>query len=97
MYFEEKYKPNSVMAYCDLGMFTGKVYKRMGYHLEYCTKPGYVWVNGTDVKTRYRTQKSELVRLGLGNHDMTEDEIMISNSYKKIYNCGNAVYVKKFK
>lgn len=34
--------------------------------------------------------------MGLGTDDMTEDQIMQSNGYLKVYNCGNDVYVKNF-
>lgn len=46
-YFEDKFNPSSIIAYCDLQMYLGKTYLRMGYTLEKLTNPGYmcgVWV-----------------------------------------------------
>ena len=89
-------KMNSIISYVNLDKFTGKSYQKMGFKTTRLSEPGYVWVNSrcTEVLSRYKTQKRELVRMGLGTEDETEDEIMQSLGYKKIYNSGNLVFVK---
>ena len=42
-----------------------------------------------DVLTRYQTQKHKIVEQGLCNKNETEDEIMKSSGYTKIYDSGN--------
>lgn len=95
-YFEDHYKPSSIITYCDQSIFTGNIYKKLGYTFLRHTEPGYFWQNGKNRLSRYETQKKELVKMGLGTDDMTEDQIMQSNGYLKVYNCGNDVYVKNF-
>ena len=90
-YFINKYKPNSVISYCNIDKFQGNVYSRLGFKTINLGKPNYVWVKSKtgDVLTRYKTQKHKLVELGLGTDEQTEDEIMISLGYTKIYDSGN--------
>ena len=54
-------------------------------------KPDYVWVKSKtgDVITRYQTQKHKIVEQGICNKNETEDEIMKSSGYTKIYDSGN--------
>ena len=93
-HFINEYNPTSVISYCDIAKFTGAVYARLGFSLKEYSEPGYVWVepsNNTIMK-RYQTQKHKLLELGLGTEEQTENEIMESIGFLKIYNCGNAVY-----
>lgn len=94
--FERIYKPENIIQYCDVQMYQGKVYERMGYQNIGMTKPGYVWISGDRVLTRYKTTKYDLVRLGLGDDLESEAEIMQRNGFRRIFNCGNKVYVKNF-
>lgn len=91
--FVKYYKPVSIISYCDLSKFDGAVYKRLGFSVNKVSEPNYVWVKGHDVKTRYQTQKKRLLKQGLGTDSQTEDEIMNSLGYAKIYDCGNRSYV----
>lgn len=86
------YNPNSIISYCDLSKFTGEVYYKLGFTTSSNdkTKPNYVWVNSkNDVLTRYQTMKQSLIDKGLGKLGDTEDEIMMTLGYFKIYDCGN--------
>ena len=42
--------------------------------------------------SRYQTQKHKLVKIGYGTSAQTEDEIMESHNYLKVYDSGNYVY-----
>lgn len=92
-YFVTKYNPTHVETYSDISKFTGNVYLDLGFKLsnEPITEPGYVWVNhvGTKILSRYQTQKQRLLDAGFGDESMTEDEIMKSLDFYKIYNSGN--------
>ena len=96
-YFVDKYKPSSIVSYCNIDIFSGRVYERLGMTLESITDPGYVWWNckigdKSSLLSRYKTNKSKLVEAGLGNLGNTEDEIMKKLGYYKIYNGGNKKY-----
>ena len=91
-FFIRNVNPTSIVTYCDIAKFTGNVYTRLGFKTkaEYITKPGYCWVNKKlNVLNRYDTQKSKLTAYNIGASDQTEDEIMRSIGYFKVYNSGN--------
>ena len=94
-YFVKNYTPKSIISYCDISKFDGHVYKRMEFKLDGITDPNYVWVSAgcNDIKTRYQTRKSILIEKGLGTEDQTENEIMGSLGYTKIYDCGNMRFI----
>lgn len=91
-YFVTTYKPNSIVTYCDITKFSGNMYTKLGFKTQAknITEPNYVWVNPKlQVLTRYQTQKHKLVSLELGDEEQTEDEIMSSLGYFKVYGSGN--------
>lgn len=92
-HFVDNYNPYSIITYSDLSKFTGNVYLKLGFktNKNMITKPSYVWVShhGLDIKSRYQAQKHKLIELGLGTNEQTEDEIMQSHKYYKVYNSGN--------
>lgn len=98
-YFLRNYNPSSIISYCDISKFTGNSYLRLGFKVKSITEPGYIWYNPDlrSVLTRYMTRKHKLIENGIGNENMTEDSIMYSIGYIKIYNCGNLVleYINK--
>lgn len=90
-FFINQFKPESIMTYCDITKFTGSVYPKLGFKASEhdITAPNYMWVNGESVLPRYKTQKHKLLAQGLGNPSQTENDIMHSLGYKKVYNAGN--------
>lgn len=99
-HFERTIKPKSLMTYADLRYGYGKTYEKIGFEYKYITKPGYFYVNGKgDVVTRYQAQKHKLLKKYpeyQNETNITEYDIMGSEGYLKIYDCGNAVYVKEY-
>ena len=90
--FVTKYKPKSIITYCDISKFTGKSYQRIGFNTtkESLTRPNYKWVDERgNVYSRYQTQKQKLLDNGLGNYGETENEIMTNLGFYKIYDAGN--------
>jgi hypothetical protein len=93
-YFINRYSPSSIITYCDITKFTGRVYEKLGFNEINLTSPNYKWVDieTNDVKSRYQTMKKDLVAAGLGTDEQTEDEIMNDLGYFKVYDCGNLVF-----
>lgn len=91
--FIKEYRPESIVCYTDISKFTGNVYTRLGFkcNKDSLTVPNYVWVSphNEEVLRRYQTQKHKLISKGLGSKEQTEDEIMSSLGYMKIYDSGN--------
>lgn len=92
-YFKNSYKPSSIVTYCNISKFGGKVYTSLGFKLCGITEPNYVWTKNkfNETLTRYQTQKHKLVEQGLGTEEQTEDEIMKSLGYIKVYDSGNII------
>ena len=96
-YFIDKYNPTSVISYCNISKFDGSTYQNIGFTLDHISAPGYVWVDTSTntILSRYQTQKSRLIKSGIGTEEQTEDEIMSNIGYLKVYDCGNKVFVWK--
>lgn len=93
-YFLKNYNPASIICYSDISKFTGNIYLKLGFKVigdNPISRPNYVWIShhGNDIKTRYQTQKHRLLKNNLGTNEMTEDSIMSSLEYYKVYDCGN--------
>lgn len=92
-HFIKENNPTSIISYCDISKFDGHVYPRLGFKatLSDITEPNYMWVESHTNKAlpRYKTMKHRLLAAGLGTPDMTENDIMESLGYTKVYDCGN--------
>ena len=89
------YTPKSIVSYCDISKFNGKVYEQLGFELDGYTPPNYVYVNSSDLSTlsRYQCMKHKLIEKGWGTEGQTEEQIMTEKGYMKVYDCGNKRYV----
>lgn len=94
-YFLNNYNAYEVISYCDISKFTGAVYNKLGFNLLAISEPNYVWIKGNKVLKRYQTQKHKLIEAGLGTEEQTENEIMESLGYIKVYDCGNYKFIFK--
>lgn len=90
-YFINKYKPKTVISFCNIDKFTGNVYERLGMKLLNITPPNYWYVNCNtyDIKSRYQCRKDIISK----NDTRTEEEIMNSMNYFKLEDAGNYKYV----
>lgn len=77
-YFLQKYKPKSVISYCDFSKFNGDSYLNLGFKKERLNKPGFVWY---DIKTKQTYWR-----------DPYKNQEMKAKGYSKIYDCGQLVF-----
>lgn len=93
-HFLDSAKPDLVISFSSLSDTTGSVYEILGFKQEAEVDPGYVWVSiKTDVAyNRASCQKRLLPKLlneaDLDIENQTEDEIMESHGFVKVYNSG---------
>lgn len=96
-HFITKYDPTSIISYCNIAKFTGKVYQRLGFSTTArdITDPNYVWVDqhNESVIPRYKAMKHKLIAKGLGTAAQTEAGIMQSLGYARIYDSGNLKFI----
>nr|DAL61223.1 MAG TPA_asm: endonuclease-like protein [Caudoviricetes sp.] len=88
-FFREKYE-GSIIAYVDISKMSEDLYKILGFTELKSSKPNYVWSKGSQILTRFETQKSKLLKEGYVGS--TENEIMRKRGFSKLYDCGNYVF-----
>lgn len=85
----------SVVSYCDLRLFKGNVYERLGFTFLRRSAPNYSYYFRGSVYagSRHRFQKHKLQKL-LPNFDPQKTEIqnMVEHGYTVLFDCGNGVY-----
>ena len=88
--FIKEYNPTKIITYSDFTLFAGKTYEKIGFKFLRFSPPNYKWVRGNEVLARYRTMKHKLLEKGFEGN--SENDIMKSNGYTKVYDCGNKVW-----
>lgn len=83
----------SIISYCDLMVFNGKMYKDSGFRLKEETSPGFFYIKGNQIFSRERLQKHKLKDI-LKDFDSTKtaDQNLLTSGYSKVWNCGNGVW-----
>ena len=97
-HFIKENDPTSIISYADYSRSYGEVYEKNGFDLLKKTDPGYVWTNKRKIYARYQTQKHRLEKLlGEDHFDkyLSESQNMFLNGFRKLYDCGQLVYVWK--
>lgn len=89
--FIEKYKPKSIISYCDRRFFEGNTYREIGMVSDGFTKPDYKYFHKNKGKLldRYSSKKDKLYKT-IDNFDpnLTEWENMKNNGYDRVWDCG---------
>ncbi len=96
-YFLNNYNiGNGIICYSNRRYGEGDVYLNLGFTKEYSTNPGYYWTDGNMLWSRTKFQKNKLEKLlNIYNQDLSESENMFNNKYRRLWDCGNNVYIYK--
>lgn len=96
-HFERNIGPDSLVSYADLRWSTGNLYKALGFNFVGNSPPGYFYVKGDRRYSRVMFQKHRLKdRLKKFDPEKTEVQNMTDNGYFRIFDCGNAVFEKRY-
>ena len=98
-YFERNYNPESIISYANRRWSQGNLYKKLGFDLVNKTPPNYFYFkpNENILYSRNAFQKHKLKsKLELFDEHLSETENMFNNGYRKIFDCGNFVFIKRF-
>lgn len=92
-YFIKDQQPSFIFTYSNRRYGSGELYNKLGFIYKYTTKQNYFWINKNNYQrlSREKCQKQNLVKQG---HDpaKTENQIMESLGYVKVYDCGHDYY-----
>lgn len=99
-YFTHKYKPVSVISYCDCSKFSGNVYRQLHFAEKYKTvNPSKHWYNP---KTRAHITDNLLRQRGYDQlfgadygKGASNEELMRNSGFVEIYDCGQQTYIWK--
>lgn len=95
-YFIRNYNPESIISYANRRWSNGNIYKILGFEYLRRTTPNYFYFLKENyiLLSRIQFQKYKLKdKLEKYDESLTETENMLNNGYRKIYDCGNLVYV----
>ncbi len=98
-YFIKNYNPDSIISYCDLSKFTGKVYEKLGFRKGKKANPSIHWFN-VDTKKHITNNLlnqrgfdqllgKEYGRYGKGT---SNTELMLNHGFVQVYDCGQQSY-----
>lgn len=87
---------NGIICYSNRRYGEGNVYFNLGFTKEYSSDPGYYWTDGNMLWSRTKFQKNKLEKLlNIYNPNLSESENMFNNKYRRLWDCGNNVFVYK--
>lgn len=89
-YFKKIYHPSYILSYANCDISNGNIYEILGFSFICHTTPGYYWYKDKKYH-RSNFMKHKLVKMGY-DKNLTEEQIMYSDGYKKIYDTGNLKY-----
>jgi len=95
--FRKSYS-GDIISYADRRWSDGGLYRSLGFEKVGQSVPNYWYVHTSDYitrKHRYRFQKAKVVKQFDADPSMTEWEIMQSNGYDRIWDCGNYKFLLK--
>ena len=94
-YFIKNYNPKSIISYANRRFSNGSIYETLGFKFLRKTEPNYFYFkrNVGILMSRNQFQKHKLKdKLDIYNPELSEQENMFNNDYRRIYDCGNLVY-----
>lgn len=101
-HFVIKYKPESILSYCDNSKFNGNVYERLGMEKYEDTSPNKHWYNIkekihiTDNLLRQRGFDQLLGKqYGIFGKGTSNEELMLQHGFVEVYDCGQDRFIWK--
>ena len=89
-----KHLPRPIISYANRRWSNGNLYEKNGFKLESISPPNYFYVVDGELHSRQRYQKHKLKEMKSYDENLTEEQIMELEGYRRIYDCGNLKYVK---
>lgn len=90
--FISKNNITEIISYADISIFSGSLYKTLGFNKVSLSKPNYFWVIDGIKKHRFNFNKKKLIKEGF-DPNKTELEIMHDRGYYRVFSCGQVKWV----
>ena len=86
--------PNSIISYCDKAKFNGNVYRKIGMTLHHISPPAKVWSKDNEYVTDNLLRQRGYDQLFDTNYGKgtSNQELMIENGWRSVYDCGQLVF-----
>lgn len=91
-YFLSNNNVNRIISYSDISIFSGNIYKTLGFKFERKSEVNYWWVVKGIRKHRFTYNKKKLVKMGY-DPLKTEVEIMHELGNYRVYGCGQEKWI----
>ena len=88
-YFEKKYKPKKITIIANIRWSSSSSYIELGFKLNKITEPNFMFFKNTIELSKKTVCKNY-------NHELSEDQNIFNNRYRRIWDCGNYIFVKKY-
>lgn len=86
VYFKHNYEWSNIISYADRRWSSGGLYDKLGFIFQRNTSPGYWYIVGNKRAHRFKFRRNTLIGEG------TEWQIMQSNGYDRIWDCGHILF-----
>lgn len=93
-FFLKEFLVSNIVSYSDISMFDGGLYKKLGFENDGNTSLNYYWTDLNKRYHRFNFNKKKLVKLGY-DENLTEEKIMKSIGFYKIWGCGQIRWLFK--
>ena len=95
-YFEETYKPQKLVLKLNRRYFDNV--KPFGFNFYKSEEPSYFyWKSSNVYDSKFFSRENQEKLLETYDPNLSEEENMFNNKYKKIYDCGQNVFIKEVK
>jgi rubrerythrin len=94
-HFVKTHNPKTIVSYSDKRWNTGGLYTKLGFKHSHSSSPNYFYsLDGLLLESRIEYQKHKLIdKLETFDPALSEIENMKLNGYKRIFDCGNDVFM----
>lgn len=93
-FFIKNNKGKSIITYADRRYSTGNIYKILGFEFSHNSTIGYKWTKNGIEYNRWTFMKHKLKdKLKIFDENLSERDNMFNNGYKKLYDCGQVVFI----
>jgi len=94
-YFEKTYKPESIITFVNRRWSMGTIFEKLNFKLFGSTVPNHFYFRVNENILFSRTN-FEIHKLENFDSMLSETENMYNHNYRKIYDSGNLIFIKKF-